>query len=65
MEIILNGISYTTLSENLYGLICEKKLEPSGVIVEMNGRIVRKGRWEEEKISEGDKIEILNFVGGG
>lgn len=65
MEIILNGISYTTNSENLYDLINEKKLNPLTVVVEMNRKIIRKEFWRSQEISDGDVIEILNFVGGG
>ena len=65
MEIILNGISYRTDSENIFGLITEKGLNPSTVVVEYNGRVLKKEFWKEQSIEENDRIEILNFVGGG
>ena len=65
MEIILNGISYTTDSENIFGLITEKGLNPSTVVVEYNGKVLKKEFWKEQSITENDRIEILNFVGGG
>jgi sulfur carrier protein len=65
MEIILNGISYTTDSENIFGLITEKGLNPSTVVVEYNGKVLKKEFWKEQSVSENDRIEILNFVGGG
>jgi thiamine biosynthesis protein ThiS len=27
--------------------------------------VVRRGEWPETRISEGDKIEVVHFVGGG
>ncbi|MDD3045705.1 MAG: sulfur carrier protein ThiS [Candidatus Delongbacteria bacterium] len=65
MRIILNGISYTTDSENIFGLITEKGLNPSTVVVEYNGRVLKKEFWKDQNIAENDRIEILNFVGGG
>jgi len=65
MEIILNGISYTADSESIFGLITEKGLNPSTVVVEYNGKVLKKEFWKEQSVSENDRIEILNFVGGG
>ena len=31
----------------------------------VNGDIVSSSRWEEPLLQEGDKVEILVFVGGG
>lgn len=65
MKIILNGISFSTQSDSIYGLITEKGLNPSTVVVEYNGRVLKKEFWKEQRMSENDSIEILNFVGGG
>lgn len=65
MNIILNGISFTTRSESIYRLITEKGLNPSTVVVEYNGRVLKKEFWKDQLIEENDRIEILNFVGGG
>ncbi|MFL5277551.1 MAG: sulfur carrier protein ThiS [Myxococcales bacterium] len=35
------------------------------VAVERNGRVVRRARHVEEKLAEGDVLEIVTFVGGG
>ncbi len=65
MEIILNGISYRTNSESIFGLITEKGLNPSTVVVEFNGSVLKKEFWKDQTIAENDRIEVLNFVGGG
>jgi sulfur carrier protein len=35
------------------------------VAVERNGVVVKRARHPEEKIAEGDEVEIVTFVGGG
>ena len=40
-------------------------LETDRVAVELNKRIVRRVDWGSTTISEGDKVEIVHFVGGG
>lgn len=35
------------------------------IAIELNREVVRRIDWEDVKISESDKIEIIHFVGGG
>jgi sulfur carrier protein len=35
------------------------------VAVERNGAVVKRARHGEEKLSDGDVLEIVTFVGGG
>ncbi len=35
------------------------------VAVEVYRRFVRRGEWDEPAVSDRDKIEIVQFVGGG
>ncbi|MFN4215832.1 MAG: sulfur carrier protein ThiS [Brevinematales bacterium] len=35
------------------------------VVVEYNGEVLSKERWGETFLKEGDKLEIVHFVGGG
>ena len=35
------------------------------VAVELNRKIIRRGDWEETAISNMDRVEIVQFVGGG
>ena len=37
----------------------------SRVAVEKNGQIVPKSLYETESLAEGDRLEIVSFVGGG
>jgi thiamine biosynthesis protein ThiS len=40
-------------------------LKPERVAVELNHRIVRRSQWTSTTLSEGDRVEIVHFVGGG
>lgn len=51
----------TTLS----GLLTELALSGPGVAVEVNAEVVRRARHAEHRLGEGDRIEIVTFVGGG
>jgi len=35
------------------------------VAVELNREIVRRDRWPETPLKDGDRLEIVHFVGGG
>ena len=51
----------TTLS----GLLTELALSGPGVAVEVNAEVVRRARHAEHCLAEGDRVEIVTFVGGG
>jgi thiamine biosynthesis protein ThiS len=40
-------------------------LKPERLAVEVNRRIVRRASWEATVLASGDRVEIVNFVGGG
>ncbi len=46
-------------------LLLELELDSRLVAVEQNLEIVPKAIYGERKISEGDNLEIVHFVGGG
>jgi len=50
---------------SLVELIQELSLTPQRIAVEVNQRIVRRQDWDQTIINEGDRIEIVHFVGGG
>ena len=35
------------------------------VAVELNRKIIRRGDWDHTGVSNGDRVEIVQFVGGG
>ena len=40
-------------------------LPPGRVAVERNGEVVPRRTWSEAAIADGDRVEIVTFVGGG
>jgi thiamine biosynthesis protein ThiS len=51
--------------DNLQALLTHLGIEPDRVAVELNRRIVRRGAWASTPVAESDRIEIVQFVGGG
>lgn len=43
----------------------ELKINPEGVVVELNLQVLNKAKYGATDIKEGDNVEIINFVGGG
>jgi sulfur carrier protein len=50
---------------DLVGLLRAHRLEPRVVVVEHNGRILRPAQMEGVDLTEGDRVEIVQLVGGG
>ena len=46
-------------------LIRSLDLNPERLAVELNRKIIRRSGWDSTRISEGDRVEIVHFVGGG
>ncbi|MDD5135034.1 MAG: sulfur carrier protein ThiS [Phycisphaerae bacterium] len=67
MKLIMNGKD-SNLEEGLTvsQLLVEQKVKmPEMVSVELNGKILKRSEFENTKLSEGDKVEFLYFMGGG
>lgn len=66
MTIVVNG-NQTDIAEgtDISDLVSSLGLVAERVAVELNKRIVRRADWVSTRISEGDKVEIVHFVGGG
>jgi thiamine biosynthesis protein ThiS len=46
-------------------LLQKLDIDPRRVAVEHNLAIVRRHRFPEVVVADGDRVEIVNFVGGG
>jgi len=46
-------------------LLTKLSLDPRRVAVEHNYAIVKRKLFPDVRVNEGDRIEIVNFVGGG
>ena len=50
---------------SLTALITELGMKGDRVAVELNREIVARAQWDETILHDGDKLEIVHFVGGG
>lgn len=46
-------------------LVSQLGMKPDRVAVELNLEIVPRARWETITLKDGDKLEVVHFVGGG
>ena len=46
-------------------LISSLGMKPDRVAVELNRDIVPRDRWPDTGLKEGDRLEVVHFVGGG
>lgn len=66
MNILINGETKEISGElNLSELLRRFSLPQERIAIELNKEVVRKKDWENIKISDGDKLEVIHFVGGG
>jgi sulfur carrier protein len=49
----------------LHHLIELLQLKPDRVAIERNGDIVTRANWAQVSLENGDKLEVVQFVGGG
>jgi sulfur carrier protein len=66
MQLIVNGEPLELSDVNtLHELLEKLKIDPGRVIVEINLSVIRKSEYSTFRLSAGDTLEIVNFVGGG
>ena len=66
MNVLINGESREVPdSVNLTALLELFSLPSQRVAVELNRNVVRRADWVSVTVTEGDKIEVIHFVGGG
>jgi len=66
MTVIVNG-NERTVEEGATLLTLLKQLELEGKVMAaaVNMEIVKQDQWDVHILVEGDKLELLDFVGGG
>lgn len=66
MQVLINGETLELPEQFvLSDLITQLSLTPERVAIELNQRVVRRPDWAKTFLSDGDRIEIVHFVGGG
>ncbi|MEA2507466.1 MAG: sulfur carrier protein [Actinomycetota bacterium] len=70
MNLVVNGEARevgegTTLVDLIPQRIDEGAGEARGIAVARNGEVVPKTEWAAVEVQAGDRIEVLNAIGGG
>ena len=65
-KIQLNGTPYEIGNGiNLNELLNKLKIHKNKVAVEVNGEIIEKNKYTKLILNKDDKVEIVQFIGGG
>ena len=66
MKITINGMERDVKEKiTIKELLEELKILDKTMAVAVNMKIVKKDDWDKFILNENDKVEALNFVGGG
>jgi thiamine biosynthesis protein ThiS len=66
MKITVNGKTVeTTEGMDLHRLVHSGKADPGRVILVLNDGVVKSDRWSLTVLSEGARVELVSFGGGG
>lgn len=67
MNLVINGDDYFDLPPSLSvaGLIAHLGLPEKKIAIERNREIVPKSTFKEAMLFDGDRLEIIHFIGGG
>ena len=66
MNIFINGkVSEVKKNINIQDILRMNNISDENIVVEINRTIISKMYWDDTKIEENDKIEIITAVGGG
>lgn len=65
MTLTINGQPRDFAARTLADLLAELALKHDRVAVEHNGKIVPRSAWDATPLADGDRLEIVHFVGGG
>ncbi|MBB1088252.1 sulfur carrier protein ThiS [Lysobacter sp. SG-8] len=66
MDITINGEPRVVASDaTIAAVLSDEGLAGRRVAVEVNGEIVPRGRHQEHRLGEGDRVEIVHALGGG
>jgi len=66
MKLLINGEERSFGDDlTLAALVEQLGVKPDRVAVELNQIIVRRDAWAGTKLRDGDRLEVVHFVGGG
>lgn len=61
----INGENLDVAGKTLQEYLDGTSFDPKRIAVERNGEIVPKAQYQETVLADGDRVEVVSFVGGG
>ncbi|GAB1535854.1 sulfur carrier protein ThiS [Geovibrio sp. ADMFC3] len=66
IKAVINGKEAEVKKDStLAEIISLYKLNPERVVAEVNGNVLTRDKYADTLVNNGDKVELINFVGGG
>ena len=66
IQVHVNGTEREVQSGlSVHELVESFDLDPMLIVVELNREILSRDQFKEVRVSEGDAVELVHFVGGG
>jgi len=65
MKLIINGENQVLPADTLSALVDQLGMKSDRVAIELNREIVPRDQWPQTRLTDGDQLEIVHFVGGG
>ena len=66
MKVIINGETINVAQDtNLKKLLVNLELDEKVMAAAINMEIIKQSNWNSHILKDGDKLELLDFVGGG
>ena len=66
MHLFINGEQKPFAEQlSLAQLVEQLGMKGDRVAVELNREIIARAQWPETRLKDGDRLEIVHFVGGG
>ena len=65
MKLTINGEPQVSSAETLGALVETLGMKPDRVAIELNREIIPRDQWPQTPLHDGDRLEIVHFVGGG
>ena len=60
-----NSYDSGSCPESALCLVESLGIDPGKAVLEINGSIVRRADWPVTRLADGDRVEVVGFVGGG
>ena len=66
MQVKVNGKAAELPDDSsVKDLLLARELSVDVVIIELNGEIINRGKWESLKLNPDDSLEIIRIISGG